>query len=74
MSWGGGGGSEIEQAIQEMGCCNRPQCLRNRLFPKWVHMALGVLGVTDLVALDLEESDARDIWILEIRIDRQGST
>ena len=32
-----------------MGCRNHPPCLRNQLFPKSVHLALGVLGVTDLV-------------------------
>ena len=51
-----------------------PPCLRNRLFPKLVHSALGVLGVLDPVPVDLEEFDARDGWILEIRIDQQGGT
>ena len=51
-----------------------PPCLRNRLFPKSVHPALGVLRVPNSVAVDLEELDARDGCILESRIDQQGST
>ena len=49
----------VRQTIQEVGHCNRPVCLRNRLFPKSVHPALGVIGVPNLVDLDLEELDAR---------------
>ena len=66
--------SGVGQTIQEVGCCNRPPCLRNRFFPKSAHPALGVLGVPDSVAVDLEELDARDGCILESRINRQGST
>ena len=66
--------SGVEETIQEVGRCNRPPCLRNRFFPKSVHPALGVLDVPDSVAVDLEELDARDGWILESRIDRQGGT
>ena len=66
--------SGVGQTIQEVGRCNRPPCLRNRFFPKSVHPALGVLGVPDLVAVDLEKLDARDGWILESRIDQQGGT
>ena len=66
--------SGVGETIQEVGSCNRPPCLRNRFFPKSVHPALGVLGVPDSVAVDLEELDARDGWILESRIDRQGGT
>ena len=51
-----------------------PLCLRNRFFPKSVYPAIGVLGVPNLVAVDLEELDARDGWILESRIDQQGDT
>ena len=61
--------SGVGETIQEVGRCNRPPCLRNRLFPKSVHPALGLLGVLDSVAVDLEELDARDGWILESRID-----
>ena len=60
------------QTIQEVGRCNRPPCLRNRFFPKSVHLALGVLVVPNLVAVYLEELDVRDGCILESRIDRQG--
>ena len=51
-------------SIQEVGCCNLLPCLRNRFFPKSVHLALGVLGVTDPVTVGLEDFDARDGWIL----------
>ena len=50
--------SGVGETIQEVGRCNRPPCLRNQLFPKSVHPALGVLGVPDSVALDLEELNA----------------
>ena len=66
--------SGVGQTIQEVGRCNRPPCLRNQLFPKSVHPALGVLGVPDSVAVDLEELDTRDGLILESGIDRQGGT
>ena len=62
--------SGVRQTIQEVGRCNCPSCLRNRLFPKLVHPALGVLGVPNLVAVDLEELDARYGCILESRIDQ----
>ena len=61
--------SGVGQTILEVDYCNRPPCLRNRLSPKLVHQALGVLGVPDSVAIDLKEIDARDGWILESRID-----
>ena len=66
--------SGVEQTIQEVGRCNRPPCLRNRLFTKVVHPMLGLLVVPNLVAVELEELDTRDGWILESRIDRQGGT
>ena len=66
--------SGVRQKIQKVGYCNRPPCLRNRFFPKSVHPALGVLGVPNVVAIDLEELDARDGWILESSIYRQGRT
>ena len=66
--------SGVRQTIQEVGCCNRPQCLRNRFFPKSIHPALEVLAVPNSVAVDLEELDARDGCILENRIDQQGGT
>ena len=71
MNWGGSG---IGQAIQEVGCCNHPLFLRNQLFPKSVHLALGVLGVTDPMVVDLDQFDVRDGWILDSRIDQQGGT
>ena len=52
--------SGVGETIQEVGRCNRPPCLRNRFFPKSVHPALGVLGVPDLVAVDLEKLNVRD--------------
>ena len=57
--------SGVGQTIQEVGRCNRPPCLRNQFFPKSAHPALRVLGVPNSVAVDLEELDARDGWILE---------
>ena len=66
------GGSGIGQAIQEVGHCNIPPCLINLLFPKSVHMVLGVPGVMDPVAGDLEEFDVMDVCILEIRIGQQS--
>ena len=66
--------SGVGQTIQEVGRCNLPRCLRNRFFPKSVSLALGVLGVPNSVAVDLEKLDARDGWILESRIDWQGGT
>ena len=55
-----------------MGLCNHPPCLRNRILSKLVHSAHGVLGMSDAVPVDLEDLDARDGWILESRIDREG--
>ena len=52
--------------------CNFPPCLRNRLFSKSFHSALGVLGLTDLVPVFLDEFDARNGWILESRVGGQG--
>ena len=66
--------SGVGQTIQEVGHFNHPSCLRNRFFLKSVHPVLGVLGVPNVVAVDLEELDARDVWILESRINRQGGT
>ena len=57
-----------------MSRCNCHPCLRDQLFPKSVHLALVVLGLTDPVYVDLDELDARDGWILESRIDKQGGT
>ena len=64
--------SGIGQTIQEVGRCSCPLCLRNRFFPKSVHPALGLLGVPNLAAVDLEEIDVGDGCILESRIDQQG--
>ena len=52
--------SGVGQTIQEVGRCNCSLCLRNRFFFKSVHPALGVLGVPDSVAIDLEEVNVRD--------------
>ena len=57
---GVGGLPGVWEASQEMGRRNRPPCLRNRLLPKSVHSALGVLGVSDPVPVDLEDLDTRD--------------
>ena len=47
---------------------------KKHIFSKLVYPALGVLGVPNAVAVNLEEHDERDGWILEIRIDQQGGT
>ena len=62
----------VGKKIQDVGNFNCPSCLKNRFFSKSVHAALGVLGVTNTVAVDLEDLDARYGWILESRIDQQG--
>ena len=62
------------QTIQEVRRFNHPSCLRNRFFPKLVHPVFGVIGVPNSVAVDSEDLDARDGWILESRIDQQGGT
>ena len=54
------GVSGVGESIEEMVCCNLPPCLRNRFFPKSVHSALGVLGMTYSVPVNLEEFDMRD--------------
>ena len=69
---GVGGIPGVSEAILEVGCCNLPVCLRKRLLPKLVHLALGVLGVSNAVPVDLEDLHARDGWILESRIDLEG--
>ena len=74
MCLGVGRFSGVGQTVQEVGRCNYPPCLRNRFFPKSVHLALGVLGVPNSVAIDLEELDARYGCVLEISIDQQGGT
>ena len=62
----------VGETIQEVGNYNYPPCLRNQLFPKSVHKALGVIGVPNAVAIDLEELDVGGVWILESRINQQG--
>ena len=64
--------SRVGESNQEVSHCNHPPCLRKQLLPKSVHSALGVLGMTDLLTVDLEDLDGRDGWILESRIDQQG--
>ena len=48
------------EASEEVGRCNHPPCLRNQLLPKSVHLALGVIGVSDTVPVDLKDLNARD--------------
>ena len=55
-----------------MGHYNLPPCPKKRFSPKSVHLALGVLGATDLVPVYLEDFDVRYGWILKISIDRKG--
>ena len=62
----------VWEAIQEVGPCNHPSYLRNRLLPKLVYSALVVLGFLDAAPVDLEDLDDRDRLILESRIDHEG--
>ena len=55
-----------------MGCRNRPPFLRNQLLLKSIHSALGLLGLTDTVLVDLQDLDAGNGWILESRIYLEG--
>ena len=55
-----------------MGRHNHPPCLRNQLPPKSVHLALGVLGVSDVVPVYLKGLDAGEGLILKSRIDLEG--
>ena len=64
--------SVVRESCQEVGRRNRTPCLRERLLPKRVHSVLGVMGVADLVPVDLEDLDVRDPRILESRVDSQG--
>ena len=68
------GVSIIREAVQEVGRCNCPPLLRNQLLPKTVQAALGVLGVSNPVPVELKDFDAMEGWILESRIDCQGGT
>ena len=61
--------SGVGQNIQEVGRYNIPPFSINRIFPKLVHPVLGILGVPNVVVVDLEELNARNGWILESAID-----
>ena len=52
--------SWVWEAIQEVGHCNCSRCLRNRLFPKSVYSALGVLGVSDPESIYLQDFNSRE--------------
>ena len=56
---GVGGLPGVWETSQEVGCRNHPPCLRNRLLPKLVHSALGVLGVMDTVPAEFQDVNAR---------------
>ena len=64
--------SWVGETIQEVGCHNWPLCLRNLLFPKSVHSALGVLGMSEPVSIYLQDFNSREGQILESRADQQG--
>ena len=51
--------SWVREAIQEVVCRNFPPCLRNQLFPKLVHSAIGLLGMSDPVSLYLQDFNLR---------------
>ena len=53
MTLGLGGILGVGESFQELGRRGCPPCLRNRLLTKSVHSALGVLGMMDLVPIDL---------------------
>ena len=50
----------VLEASQEVSIRNRSPCLRNRLLPKSFHSALGVMGLSDTVPVDLKYHGARD--------------
>ena len=52
--------SWVGEAIQEVGHRNFPPYLRNQLFPKLVHSALGVLGMSDPVSIYLQDFGSRE--------------
>ena len=52
--------SWVRGDIQEVGRHNCPPCLRNQLFPKSVHSALGVLGMLDPVSIYLQDFNSRE--------------
>ena len=64
--------SWVGEAIQEVGRRNLPPCLRNRLFPKSVHVLLEVVGMLDSVSTYLQDFKLREGCILESRADQQG--
>ena len=57
---GVGGLSWVREATQDVGCRNFPPCLRNQLFPKLVHSALVLLGMSDLVSIYLHDFNSRE--------------
>ena len=50
----------VWEAIQDSNVVGYFPCLRNRLLTKSVNSALGVLGVSDKMLIDLKGLDARD--------------
>ena len=52
--------SWVEEFISEVGQHNCPPCLINQIFPKSVHLALGVLGVLDPVSIYLQDFNSRE--------------
>ena len=50
----------VGKVIQEVGHRNFPPYLRNQLFPKLVHSALGVLGMSDPVSIYLQDFGSRE--------------
>ena len=50
----------VVEAIQEVGPRNCPPCLGKRLFPKSIHLALGVLGLSDSVSMYIQDFNSRE--------------
>ena len=53
--------SWVREAIQEVGRRNCPPCLRNQLFPKSLHSALGVLGMLDPMFIYLQDFNSMEV-------------
>ena len=66
------GVSWVGEAIQELVCRNLLLCLGNQLFPKLVHIFLGIVSISYSVSVHLEDIDPREGIILESRVDQKG--
>ena len=63
VNLGGGRLYRVRKAIQEVGQCNHPLCLRKQLFTKSVQVSLGVVGVPDLMYIDRPVGPRFEGWM-----------